>query len=118
MPVSARTATDRDAVACKRLLGSGLGLLFMALAGCASLTYTDVMKQVDQDLAAQQPGAALKALDKLSGTGDRTLFLLNKAMVQRMAGDYAGSVQTFEQVKPVLAYLEATSVSETAGALT
>ena len=89
----------------------------LALAGCA-LGYMDVMQQMDQDLAAQQPQAALKALDKLSGGRDQVLYLLNKAMVLRMAGDYAGSVQAFEQAKPLLQYLEAASVTETAAALT
>ena len=82
----------------------------LALTGCA-LGYMDVMQQVDQDLAAQQPQAALKALEKLSGGRDQVLYLLNKAMVLRMAGDYAGSVQAFEQAKPLLQYLEATSVT-------
>lgn len=76
------------------------------------------MRQVSQSLAAQQPQAALKSLDKLSGDRDKTLYLLNKAMILRMAGDYAGSSQAFEQVKPVIQYLEATSVTETAAALT
>lgn len=89
----------------------------LALAGCA-LNYMDVMQQMDRDLAAQQPQAALKALDRLSGGRDQTLYLLNKAMVLRMTGDYAASAQTFEQAKPLMEYLEATSVSETAAALT
>ena len=76
------------------------------------------MRQVSQNLAAQQPQAALKSLDKLSGGRDKTLYLLNKAMILRMEGDYAGSSQAFEQVKPVIQYLEATSVSETTAALT
>lgn len=97
-----------------RLCVSGAALL---LAGCA-IGYMDVMQQVDQDLAVQQPEAALKALDSLQGGKDQVLYLLNKAMVQRMAGDYAGSVQTFEQAKPLMLYLEATSVTETAAALT
>ena len=118
MPAYTRAAADRSGAARKRLRGSAYALTVLALTGCASLTYKDVMQQVDQDMAAQHPQAALKSLDKLSGTGDRTLYLLNKAMVQRMAGDYAGSVQTFEQVKPLMTYLEATSVSETAAALT
>src|SRR6185312_5451218 len=72
----------------------------LMLGGCA-LNYMDVMQQVDRDLATQQPQAALKALDKLSGGKDQTLFLLNKAMVLRMTGDYAASVQVFEQAKPL-----------------
>ena len=90
----------------------------LLLGGCA-MTYMDVMQQVDADLAHQQPEAALKALDKLQDDGkDETLYLLNKAMVLRMTGDYADSVKVFEQVKPLMEYLEATSVSETAGAFT
>lgn len=89
----------------------------LALGGCA-MGYVNVMQRVDQELAAQNTQAALKSLEPLSGGGDQTLYLLNKAMVQRMAGDYTDSVQTFEQVKPLMLYLEATSVSETAAALT
>lgn len=98
-----------------RLLGACL--LSLALGGCA-LGYMDAMQQMDQDLAAQKPQAALKALDSLKGGKDEVLYLLNKAMVLRMAGDYSDSVQAFEQAKPLMQYLEATSVSETAAALT
>lgn len=91
--------------------------LALALSGCA-LGYMDAMQQVDRDLAAQQPQAALKALDGISGGKDQVLYLLNKAMVLRMTGDYSGSAQAFEQAKPLMQYLEATSVSETAAALT
>lgn len=91
--------------------------MVIALAGCA-LGYMDAMQQVDQDLAAQNPQAALKALESISGGKDQVLYLLNKAMVSRMAGDYNGSVQAFEQAKPLMLYLEATSVTETAAALT
>ncbi|MGE5624129.1 MAG: COG3014 family protein [Bacillota bacterium] len=94
-----------------------LAAVVCACAGCAA-NYQDVMRQVGQDLAAQQPQAALKSLDKLQGGGDQLLYLLNKAMVLRMQGDYAGSVQAFEQAKPLMLYLEATSVTETAAALT
>jgi hypothetical protein len=89
----------------------------LLLSGC-TLSYTDAMQQVDRDLAAQQPQAALKALDKISGGKDQALYLLNKAMVLRMMGDYAGSVQAFEQAKPLMQYLEATSVTENAAAFT
>ena len=91
--------------------------LLLACAGCAA-NYEDVMRQVNQDLVAQQPQAALKSLDKLQGGHDQALYLLNKAMVLRMEGDYAGSIQAFEQVKPLVLYLEATSVTETTAALT
>ena len=116
--VGLHRAVTRGAAACRR---HGRGLCLAAalstLAGCA-ITYMDAMQQVDQDLAAQQPQVALKALDKISGGHDEVLYLLNKAMVLRMAGDYPGSVQAFEQAKPLMQYLEATSVTETAAALT
>ena len=89
----------------------------LLLSGCA-MTYVDVMQQVDKDLMQQQPEAALKALDKIQGGRDQTLYLLNKAMVLRMTGDYADSVKVFEQAKPLMEYLEATSVTESASAFT
>ncbi len=92
-------------------------LLSLVLGGCA-LGYMDAMQQVDRDLAAQQPQAALKSLETLSGGKDQVLYLLNKAMVLRMAGDFTDSAQAFEQAKPLMQYLEATSVSETVAALT
>lgn len=89
----------------------------LLLAGCA-VTYTDAMQQVDRDLATDQPRAALKALDSISGGQDQVLYLLNKAMVLRMMGDYATSAQVFEQAKPLMEYLEATSITENAAAFT
>jgi uncharacterized protein len=76
------------------------------------------MLSVDQALAAQRPEAALKALAPLSGGRNEVLYLLNKGMILRIQGDYAGSVSAFEAAKPLMEYLEATSISENAGALT
>ena len=109
--------------AAARLLGAArrsrpwLLLTALLLAGCA-VTYTDAMQQVDKDLARDQPQEALKALDNISGGKDQVLYLLNKAMVLRMTGDYATSAQVFEQAKPLMEYLEATSVTENAAAFT
>lgn len=88
----------------------------LVMAGCA--TYRGNMQSVDQALAAQQPAAALKALTPLSGGRNQVLYLLNKGMILRIQGDYAGSVDAFEAAKPLMEYLEATSVSENIGALT
>ncbi|MGH8402411.1 MAG: COG3014 family protein, partial [Gammaproteobacteria bacterium] len=85
-------------------------------AGCA--TYRGSLQQVDLALVQQRPGAALKALEPLAGGRDQALYLLNKGMILRMQGDYAGSVTAFEGAKQLMTYLEATSVSENAGALT
>lgn len=117
MTASPNAARRRPAARYGRPRLWGMAAAMLMLGGCA-LSYMDVMQQVDRDLASQQPQAALKALDKLSGGKDQTLFLLNKAMVLRMTGDYASSVQVFEQAKPLMQYLEATSVSENAAAFT
>lgn len=99
---------------CGAFLILGAGLLLTA--GCA--TYRGDMRSVDQELAAQRPKAALEALKPLSGGRNQVLYLLNKAMILRIQGDYAGSIQAFEAAKPLMRYLEATSISENAGALT
>jgi|SRR5215469_13415662 len=114
---STRAAAQRGATAWDRGRWLFPAALVLACTGCAA-NYQDVMRNVSQDLAAQQPQAALKSLDKLQGGGDQLLYLLNKAMVLRMQGDYAASVQAFEQAKPLMLYLEATSFTETAAALT
>jgi uncharacterized protein len=114
VPVHSHAAAIADAAGRWRSWVAGACLL---LSGC-TLSYTDAMQQVDRDLAAQQPQAALKALDKISGGKDQALYLLNKAMVLRVMGDYAGSVAAFEQAKPLMQYLEATSVTENAAAFT
>jgi hypothetical protein len=100
-----------------RWLRSWAVCVLLLLGGCA-LSYTDTMEKVDRDLVAQQPQAALKQLESLSGGKDQALYLLNKAMVLRMMGNYDASVQSFEQAKPLIQYLEATSVTENAAALT
>jgi uncharacterized protein len=106
-----------DSVGAARWLRVWAACCLLLLSGC-TLSYTDTMQRVDRDLASRQPQAALKQLENLSGGKDQALYLLNKAMVLRMMGDYTGSVQAFEQAKPLMQYLEATSVSENAAALT
>lgn len=90
--------------------------LLLALSGCAS--YVASMRQVDAALAASDPAAALEALAPLAGGHDQALYLLDKGMILRMQGDYAGSVQAFERAKRLMHTLEATSVTETVAALT
>lgn len=115
MPASVHAAARTPGVA--RRLCAWLLLAVMTLTGCA-VTYQDTMQQVDKDLASGQPEEALKSLDKISGGKDEVLYLLNKAMVLRMTGDYATSSQVFEQAKPLMEYLEATSITENAAAFT
>jgi tetratricopeptide (TPR) repeat protein len=92
--------------------------LFLAVtvAGCAS--YVGNIERMDTALAAHDIGGALTALAPLEGGDSQALYLLDKAMLLRMRGDYAGSIGAFEAAKPLMRYLEATSVSETAAALT
>ncbi|HET7588477.1 MAG TPA: hypothetical protein VFL45_10410 [Gammaproteobacteria bacterium] len=88
----------------------------LILTGCAS--YVGSLRHMNQALAAHDPVAALAALEPLADGRDQALYLLDKAMILRMRGDYAGSIRAFEQTKPLLHFLEATSVTETAAALT
>jgi tetratricopeptide (TPR) repeat protein len=85
-------------------------------AGCAS--YVAGMRQMDAALAAGDPAAALKALAPLDGGHDQALYLLDKAMILRMQGEYSASTDAFEKAKRLMYTLEATSVTETAAALT
>lgn len=89
---------------------AGLILTF-ALSGCA--TYSDSFGVVQRDLASQKYDAALKSIEKQSGSkNDRVLYLLNKGMVLRMQRDFAGSNQALEAAKAEMERLYAASVSE------
>ncbi|HET7370901.1 MAG TPA: hypothetical protein VFK45_08690 [Gammaproteobacteria bacterium] len=90
--------------------------LLATLSGCAN--YVGNVRQMNTALIAHDPAAALAALEPLSGGRDQALYLLDKAMILRMQQDYAGSIRAFERAKPLLHFLEATSVTETAAALT
>jgi hypothetical protein len=96
-------------------LAVSLCVLF-ALAGCAS--YVGSLNQMNRALASHDTKTALAALAPLEGGRDQALYLLDKAMILRMRRDYAESIGAFERAKPLLHYLEATSVTETAAALT
>jgi hypothetical protein len=83
------------------------------LGGCAS--FSDSFSPVEANLAANAPSDALAALEKQRyGHGDRVLYLLNKGMLLRIAGDYKGSNDTFEAAKQRIDALYGTSVSEQA----
>ncbi|HET6725341.1 MAG TPA: hypothetical protein VFH85_04985 [Gammaproteobacteria bacterium] len=90
--------------------------LLLTLSGCAS--YVGSLHRMNAALIDHDPAAALAALKPLSGGRDKALYLLDKAMILRMQRNYAGSIQAFERAKPLLHYLEATSVTETVAALT
>jgi len=92
--------------------------LFLAvLSGCVS--YSQGFQKVELLLSQQKPELALQELEKKPSTGKNTLlYLLDKAMLQRMNGLYEASNTSFEQAKVLMDKLEATSVTEQLGALT
>lgn len=88
----------------------------LLLGGCA--TYSDGIGRVERLLAEGKSEAALKALDKqVDAQKDRVLYLLNKAMILHMAGDYALSNAALEEAKPLIEHNAVISVSEQAAAL-
>ncbi len=94
-----------------------LVVLLAVLSGCAS--YSQGFQKVETLLSQQKPELALQELEKNPSTGtDKLLYLLDKAMLQRMSGLYEASNITFEQAKALMDKLEATSVTEQLGALT
>ena len=95
-----------------------IALLFaMTLSGCA--TYSDWVGHMEADISQGKPDKALEVLDKhASRNKDSVLFLLNKAMLQRMARDYESSNASFEAAKALISQLSAISVSEQGEALT
>ena len=94
-----------------------VGLLLLLLSGCAS--YSSSFQRIELLLAQQKPREALLELDKHPVSGaDKLLYLLDKAMLQRMSGLYAESNASFEAAKKVIESLQGTSLVEQAGALT
>ena len=93
----------------------GGGWLLWQLTGCA--TYSQGFEPIEQNLAAQNPAAAMQILEKQRhGRSDLLLYLLNKAMLQRMQHDYIASNQTFEQAKQIIQAYAAASVTEESAA--
>ncbi len=90
-----------------------VGLSLLGLAGCA--TFSDSFGVIEHNLAADQPLAALSVLEQQRhGRSDKVLFLLNKAMLLRMARDYEGSNAVFAEAKQQIDAFYGTSVSEQA----
>ncbi len=91
--------------------------LLTVLGACA--TYSDWVGLMEREMAAEKPDAALEILDKhLDGRRDRVLYLLNRAMLLRMAGRFEDSNRAFEMAKTLIDQLMAVSVSEQGGAFT
>ncbi|WP_455222403.1 COG3014 family protein [Kaarinaea lacus] len=97
--------------------GIGWTLLILSVYGCAS--YSDNIRNVEQQLVSQNYQAALATLDKLYDDSERdaVLYNMNKGMLLRMSGDYRGSNAAFETAKQLIERLEAISVTEQASSL-
>jgi hypothetical protein len=87
-------------------------LLATGASGCA--LWTTSFSTVESQLAAQRFDAALETLERIgSSRTDEALFLLNKAMLQRMNGQFSASNDTFETAKQRMDELSAVSLTET-----
>ena len=100
------------------VLPLGLGaMLALGVGGCA--TYSDSFGVIEKDMAAHDYGAALQALEKQRHPKrDQVLYLLNKAMLERMNGDFTASNETFEAAKARMAELYGVSLREQALSVT
>ena len=88
-----------------------LATLALLFSGCAS--YSDSFSVIESDMAAQRFGAALETLERQRyPQRDQLLYLLNKAMLERMNGDYAASNRTFETAKTRMEELRGLSLRE------
>jgi len=94
-----------------------LCLLLVGFSGCAS--YSNSFQRVEFLLSQQQPEEALVEVEKrANSSSDKLLYLMDKAMLQRMSGQYEASNTTFEAAKKLGDKLTATSILEQAGAIT
>ena len=92
-------------------------LLFWPLAGCAS--HSDDFAPIAAELAGHDLDAALQLLDDEDPPArDRLLRLMNRGMLLRIKGDFAGSNQEFAAAKQVSEELNALSLREQTTALT
>jgi len=86
-------------------------VLTLLLSGCA--TYSDSFSVIESQMAEQQFDAALQTLEKQRHPKrDQALTLLNKAMLERMNGDYAASNRAFEAAKARMEELHGVSLRE------
>ena len=99
-------------------LTGGLCLCAVLFAsGCA--THSQRFAAVEEQVVAGKLDAALQALekDRSGNSRDEVLYLLNRAMLLRMQGQYAQSNEALEQAKRLIDELDAISVSEQAASL-
>lgn len=107
---------NRRAVGARRWGALAVAAYLSMLYGCA--TYSSTIQPIERNLAAQQPQLALTEFEKLeTPERGRVLYLMNKGLLLRMTGDYAGSTEALEAAKNRISELSAVSVSEQAGSL-
>lgn len=95
-------------LSCRPVLLAGALLL---LQGCAG--YSHRFEPVGASLARNDPQTALALLEKQEHSGrNRLLYLLNKAMLLRMQGEYVASNRAFEEAKHIIQAYSAISVTE------
>ncbi len=91
-------------------------VLAVALGGCVS--YRQLNDPVTGWVEARQPQQALEALDAIPRSDDdRILYLLDRAMLLQLAGEFEASNAAFEQAKALREEIDAVSVSEEVGAI-
>jgi hypothetical protein len=94
-----------------------IAIISLLLSGC--VTYGYIANPLEQNLQQHRPEQALEVLEKTRHAArDKPLYLLEKAMLLRMMGDYEGSNEVLEQAKLIMRDLDAVSITEQAGAVT
>jgi hypothetical protein len=90
---------------------AGAAACLAALAGCA--TFSDTIRSTERNLAQQQPRLALAEYEKRQpGSADQALYLMNRGMLLRMAGEYEQSTRALEEAKNIIDNLRAVSLRE------
>ena len=90
----------------------------LALQGCATRDHS--LHDIERRLAADEPAQALESLERQSKSWsrrDKVLYLLNRAMLLRIRGDFAASNAAFTKAKRRINELYGVSVSEQAGSV-
>lgn len=93
-----------------------LALLVLYLAGCA--TYSKQAVSMRDSLLLGRPDLARTIAEQKDENLDDVLASLNKGMLRRMTGDYAGSNQVFERAKKEIESLYGVSLTEMAASVT
>jgi len=91
-------------------------LLALYLAGCA--TYSKQASSMRDNLLAGRADLARVTAEEKDKDQDDVLACLNKGMLRRMTGDYAGSNQIFEVAKQKMESLYGVSITDSAASVT